>query len=123
MIAIDTSSLQRLLAGETGDDCDQARTALDSGEAALPPVVLTEVLCQPGIDARVIADLESIPLLEIAPGYWQRAGLLRARLLAGGFKANVADTLIAQACIDQIVPLITHDRDFRHFVKAGLKLL
>ena len=48
---------------------------------------------------------------------------VRRTLLEARLKATVADTLIAQSCIDHRVPLITHDRDFRHFVKAGLKLL
>ena len=65
----------------------------------------------------------SIPLLPIHDGYWQRVGDLRAQLLAAGHKAKLADCLIAQACIDNNAPLITYDRDFRHFVKSGLKLL
>jgi predicted nucleic acid-binding protein len=52
-----------------------------------------------------------------------RAGLLRAELLRGILKAQLADCLIAQSCIDHDIPLITYDRDFRHFVHAGLKLL
>jgi predicted nucleic acid-binding protein len=35
--------------------------------------------------------------------------------LAKGLKARLADTLIAQSCLDHGVPLITHDTDFRHF--------
>jgi predicted nucleic acid-binding protein len=43
---------------------------------------------------------------------------------AGKTKAKLADTLIAQLCIDHEVPLITRDRDFSHFQKfCGLKLL
>ena len=123
MIAIDTSSLQRLFAGEAAHDVAAARAALLTGDAALPPVVVTEVLCQPKIDRRAIDDLLAIRMLELLPGYWERAGRLRARLLAEGYKANLGDTLIAQSCIDHDVPLITHDRDFRRFVKVGLKLL
>jgi len=36
---------------------------------------------------------------------------------------HLADTLIAQFCIDARVPLIAHDPDFRSFVFAGLELL
>jgi predicted nucleic acid-binding protein len=44
-------------------------------------------------------------------------------LITKGFKARLADALIAQACIDSDVALITRDRDFRHFAKhCGLKL-
>jgi predicted nucleic acid-binding protein len=39
-------------------------------------------------------------------------------------KARVADALIAQSCFDQSTPLVTRDRDFRHFAAAaGLPLL
>jgi len=36
--------------------------------------------------------------------------------------SDLADTLIAQICIDHDVPLITRDKDFRHFAKHGLRL-
>jgi predicted nucleic acid-binding protein len=36
----------------------------------------------------------------------------------------MGDVLVAQSCLDHKVPLITRDRDFRHFARlAGLKLL
>jgi len=39
-------------------------------------------------------------------------------------RPKVADTLIAQSCLDHGVPLITRDRDFSSFQKiAGLQLL
>ena len=122
MIAIDTSSLPRFLAGEEGRDVDLVRIAINQGQAVLPPVVLSEVLSDPAIPAALAADLSRLPLLTIGPGFWSRAGLLRARLLKRGYKAKLADTLIAQSCIDHEVPLVTHDRDFRHFVKQALKL-
>jgi predicted nucleic acid-binding protein len=54
-------------------------------------------------------------MLEIGEGYWERAGRLRARVLGAGRRARLADTLIAQACLDRDVPLVTHDSDCRHF--------
>jgi predicted nucleic acid-binding protein len=36
---------------------------------------------------------------------------------------RLADTLIAQSCIDHHVPLITRDVDFRHFAKLGMLVL
>jgi predicted nucleic acid-binding protein len=51
------------------------------------------------------------------------AGALRVRLLRRGLKARIADTLIAQSCIDHDVALLTRDRDFRNFAaQAGLRL-
>lgn len=122
MIAIDTSTLQRLFAGEVGEDIGSAIRAFESGEAVLPPAVLTETLSDPQTSERLTTIVLAVPLLHVADGYWERAGWLRADLKRGGFKANVADVLIAQSCIDHDIPLITYDRDFRHFVKAGLKL-
>jgi len=53
-------------------------------------------------------------------------------LVLGGFMivswlasrvAHTADALIAQSCLDQFAPLVTRDRDFRHFAQAaGLQL-
>jgi len=61
--------------------------------------------------------------LEVEPGYWQRAGTLRAQVWAKRRKARLGDALIAQTCIDHAVPLLTRVRDFRAFVEAaGLDL-
>ena len=68
--------------------------------------------------------LSELPLVEVRPGYWQRAGELRARVLAKRRKARLGDALIAQSCIDHGIPLLTRDRDFRAFADAaGLDLL
>ncbi len=61
-----------------------------------------------------------IPVLTLEPGFWERAGRLRARVIAAGHKAKLADTLIAQSCLDHDVALATRDPDFRHFVATGL---
>ena len=34
-------------------------------------------------------------------------------------KARLGDALIAQACIDRGIPLLTRDRDFRAFAEAA----
>lgn len=122
MIAIDTSSLRRFLAGETGRDVELVSAAIAQGRGVLPPVVVCEALSDPVIPPALIDDISHLPVLSIHPGFWSRAGLLRARVLKGGHKARLADTLIAQSCIDHQLPLVTHDRDFRHFAKQGLKL-
>jgi predicted nucleic acid-binding protein len=122
LIAIDTSSLRRLLAGEKGADVDAVRDAIENGVAVLPAPVLCEVLSDPALPPAVAEDVAGLPLA-IRDDFWQRAGLLRARVLKSGHKAKLADVLIAQSCIDHHVPLVTHDRDFRHFSRFGLKLL
>jgi predicted nucleic acid-binding protein len=83
------------------------------------PVVLTELLSDPKLSLEVAATLSEVPLIEIAPGYWQRAGALRAKVLSKRRKARLGDALIAQICIDRRIPLITRDRDFRAFTEAA----
>jgi predicted nucleic acid-binding protein len=122
LIAIDTSSLRRWSRNEDGVDVSRVDTAILRGLAALPPIVLSEALSSPAVEAGFVEFVLTLPLLNIKEGYWKRAGDLRRNLLSDGYKAKLADALIAQACIDRDVPLITHDADFRHFISAGLKL-
>ena len=122
MIAIDTSSLRRWAEHRSGVDIDQVREAIRNGEAALPPVVLTEALSKPALEPVFVETVMSLGLISIREGYWKRAGELRSDILGEGHKAKLADVLIAQSCIDHDVPLITNDADFRHFTRAGLKL-
>jgi predicted nucleic acid-binding protein len=123
VIALDTSSLVHYLGGSTGKDIDAVDLALSESQACLPPVVLSEVLSDPKLPKPLEEVLLHIPTLDIQPGYWERAGRLRAQVFGEGHKARLADTLIAQSCLDHDVPLVTRDRDFRHFVAAGLRLI
>jgi predicted nucleic acid-binding protein len=124
MIAADTSSLVAFFEGADGDDVEMIHSALDQHQLVLPPVVLTELLSEPGLPASVRTLLAALPQLQLEPGYWERAGLLRAGILKQRRKARIADALIAQSCIDQAAPLITRDKDFRTFARAaGLALL
>ena len=124
MVAADTSSLVAFLQGQPGDDTDVIQSALDHQQLALPPVVLTEILSDPALPRGVRTLLAGLPILDLEPGFWERAGLLRASVLKQKKRARVADALIAQSCLDQSAPLVTRDRDCRHFAKAaGLPLL
>ncbi len=124
MIAIDTSSLIAYLAGDEGPDLPVVEAALSDFTAVVPPVVLAEILSDPKLDRRVSEAILRLPTLAPTEGYWERVGRLRAKVLAARRKARLADALIAQSCIDGGVPLITRDRDFRHFAKGtGLQLL
>jgi predicted nucleic acid-binding protein len=122
LIATDTSSLIAFLSGEAGEDVLKIEAAMASNELAIPPPVVTELYSKP--DRSEIAPLlVDVPLMELADGYWQRAGDTRRLLLAKGLRAALADALIAQCCIDADVPLIARDRDYRHFERwCGLKL-
>jgi predicted nucleic acid-binding protein len=124
MIAADTSSMVAFLEGEDGDDVEMIQAALDHQQLALPPVVLSELLSDPALPKAVRWRLAALPILNVEPGFWERAGLLRAAVLKQKKKARVADSLIAQSCLDQSSPLVTRDKDFRHFAAAaGLPLL
>jgi hypothetical protein len=82
------------------------------------------MLSDPKLPSGVAQTLSELPLIEVTPGYWQRAGELRAKVLAKRRKARLGDALIAQSCIDHATPLITRDRDFRAFADAaGLDLV
>src|SRR5215203_1932222 len=123
MIAADTSSFIAFLQGEDGDDVETIQSALDHQQLALPPVVLTELLSDPALPRAVRILLAGLPILDLEPGFWERAGVLRASVLRQK-KTRVADALIAQSCLDQSSPLVTRDADVRHFAAAaGLPLL
>jgi predicted nucleic acid-binding protein len=112
------------LQGDDGDDVELVQAALDEQQLVLPPVVLSELLSEPSLAPKVRGLLTALPQLQIEPGYWERAGLLRAAVIKARRKARVADALIAQSCLDQLTPLVTRDKDFRHFARAaGLALL
>ena len=124
MIAADTSTWVVFLEGAAGEDAKLLDRALEDRQVVMVPVVLTELLSDPKLPSRVAETLSEVPLVEIASGYWQRAGALRARVLAKRRKARLGDALIAQSCIDGGVPLLTRDRDFRAFAEAaGLTLI
>jgi hypothetical protein len=124
LIAIDSSSLIAYLSGAGGTDVAAVDAALASKQGCLPPVVLTELLSDPNLPKALEGLLQRLPRLGVSDGYWERAGALRAAVIAHKRKAPLADVLIAQTCLDHDVPLITRDRDFRAFARiAALKLV
>jgi predicted nucleic acid-binding protein len=124
MIAADTSTWVAFLDGAPGDDTLLLKNALQAQHVSMIPIVLTELLSDPKLPPAAAASLIDLPLIEIESGFWQRAGALRAKVLANRRKARLGDALIAQACIDSGVSLIARDRDFRAFAQAsGLRLL
>ena len=124
MIAADTSTWVAFLEGKQGQDTQLLDRALEDREVLMVPVVLTELLSDPNLPSSVADTLSDVPMIEIEPGYWQRAGALRARVLSKRRKARLGDALIAQNCVDRGIPLLTRDRDFRSFIDAaGLDLV
>lgn len=124
MIAADTSTWVVYLEGGDGEDTQLLDKALEDRQVVMAPVVLTELLSDPKLPSGVAETLLEIPLIEIESGFWQRAGVLRAKVLAKRRKARLGDALIAQSCVDRGIPFLTRDRDFRAFAEAaGLDFL
>jgi hypothetical protein len=119
VIAVDTSTWIAFFDGEVGDDVELLDKALQDRQVLMVPAVLTEVLSAPRLAPEVSRTLLEVPLIDVDPGYWQRAGELRAKVLAMRRKARLGDALIAQSCIDRGIPLLTRDRDFRAFASAA----
>jgi len=124
VIAADSCSFVHWLQGGDGPDVDVVGEAMESKTLVLPPVVVCELLSDPMLLPEDEEQIVALPTLSIRDGYWLRAGLLRRRILRHKRKARLGDVLVAQICIDHGVPLITRDRDFRHFAPvASLRFL
>jgi predicted nucleic acid-binding protein len=123
IVGADSSVLISYLAGQAGPAIEAVAAAVENSDLRLPSVVITELLSHPIKSANAALLIAGAPALPILPGYWVRAGQTRRTLLALGLKARLADTLVAQSCLDADVPLIALDGDFRHFVAyCGLRL-
>jgi predicted nucleic acid-binding protein len=112
------------LAGDRSGDVEFLDKLFARRAVVLAPVVVAELLSDPALPRAAEKLIASLPCLVTGDGYWQRAGKLRAALARRGYAARLADTLIAQSCLDHRVPLLTRDKGFQRFAKvAGLKLL
>jgi predicted nucleic acid-binding protein len=124
MIAADTSTWIAFLQGETANDTELLDQALQDRQLLMVPMVLTELLSVTKLSVDVARTLSDLPAIELGYDYWQRAGALRAKVLAKRRRARLGEALIAQSCIDGGISLLTRDRDFRAFAEAaGLKLI
>ena len=119
MIAADTSSWVAFLQGERAEDTQLLDRALADRQVLMLPPILTELLSQSSLPIEFEQTLLDIPMVETKAGFWQRAGLLRAKVLSRGRRARLGDALIAQFCIDHALSLLTRDKDFRAFEEAA----
>ena len=97
MIAADTSTWIAFLEGDAGSDVQLLDRTLADRQVVMAPAVLTELLSDPQLPSDVAQTLRAVPLVDIQSGFWERAGELRARVLAKGRKARLGDALIAQS--------------------------
>lgn len=124
MIAVDSSTLIAYVTGDMAQDTDKLHAALlQDGKVALCPLVVTE-MTSVLLDAKSRELLKRFHRLDFSEGFWERAGAARYRLISKKLKAHVGDAVIAQSCIDHAIPLLTRDRDFRHYATlCGLELV
>jgi hypothetical protein len=123
MLCLDTSSLIAYLQGNDGADVDFVDQALVDQVGAVSPITVAELLSDPNLTSTLRRTILELPALLVTEGFWERAGLLRAKVLRSGRRANLADTLIAQSCLDHHATLVTRDRDFKVFVSVtGLRV-
>lgn len=123
MIAADTSVLIDYFQGKNNQQSAKLDELLSYHSLVLPPVVLVEILSDAFLPKKFIEKILELPVLEPTENYWQRAAMSRSKLISKKLKARLADSLIAQSCIDYGTPLMTADTDFRHFAKfCELKL-
>ena len=79
MIAADTSTWIAFFQGEAGKDVELLDRRLENRQVLMAPPVLTELLSDPGITSEVSKTLSELPLIDIQPAFWNRAGALRAK--------------------------------------------
>lgn len=124
MIAADTFVLIDYFKGIEHPNTAKVDEILRYHTLILPPIVLVEIFSDSSLPVEFTNKILELPTLDPLEGYWIRAGMNRAKLIHKKLNARLADTLIAQSCIDYQTPLITSDTDFRHFAKyCGLVLL
>jgi len=82
MMAADTSTWIAFFQGAAGKDVEILDQSLENRQVLMAPPVLTELLSDPKITSEVSDLLSELPLVEIQPGFWNRAGSLRASVLA-----------------------------------------
>src|SRR5271166_6594750 len=117
MIAADTSTWIAFLEGSNGEDAQLLDQALGDRQVLMVPVVLTELLSDPKLPPQVAETLSEVPMIEIATGYWQRAGILRA--IAKRRRARLGHALLDQSYRDRALPPLTRDCDVPAFADAA----
>jgi hypothetical protein len=117
MMVVDTSVWASFFNGEERPEVARLERALDQRETvAVLPIIVAEVLQGFRTEAGFRAAqqvLRRLPLFDPPlEGYVDAARLYRRLRAKGITPRGAVDCIIAQACIDGDVPLLTLDRDF-----------
>jgi predicted nucleic acid-binding protein len=119
LIVADSSVLIPWAEGFVTAQTDLLDYHVSQGTLRVASVSVTELFSAPNLKPEVRLVGQTLDLLDLRDGYWARAGLLRGKCLAAGRRARLADALIAQACLDADLPLLTNDVDFEVFAQIG----
>ncbi len=122
MIAVDTSVWIDFSKGKENRQTELLQLSLLRSLVVIPYPVLYEILSWPKLDLHTAELFSRIPKADLTAGFWERAAVLRKRILQRKFKAKSIDILIAQCCLDHQIPLLTTDNDFKVIEKEGLEL-
>lgn len=119
MIVADSSVLIPWAEGIVTDKTTLLQEHIEQLTLRVAPISITELLSARDLAPEIRLIAETLHTLELQEGYWARAGLLRSRCLSAGRRTRLADALIAQACLDAALPLLTNDGDFEVFQAIG----
>jgi predicted nucleic acid-binding protein len=123
MICFDTCVWIAYFSGESSRETDLLDFHLEHRSVVLHPVVLAELFSDAGMPEEIKAMLLVLPELKLLDGFWARAGRLRAQMRGAQMTPKLADTMIAQGCIDANTPLVTRDHGFQRFQRFTNLLL
>lgn len=122
-VVIDTSVLIHFL---SGFPVPALEDAIAHGVAAIPPIVVAELL---SVDVTVreretIGEiLQDAPIHHVDLEHWIRVGELRRTLARHGLNVTIPDAHIAQCALDRKAVLLTRDAVFNQIAKRlDLKL-
>lgn len=125
MILVDTSAWIEFFRG-SDPVAGSVDAVIESNDAALCGPVITELrrgFRSRAERARVLPLLDACYLLADPPSLWQDAGDLGFSLGRRGVTVKSLDLLIAAYALAHSVPLLTTDKGFSLFRKAGVPLV
>lgn len=117
MICFDTCVWIAYFAGEKARDTELLDYHLKIHAVMMHPVVIAELFSDEQMPEDIKGNLLSLPEIKLLDGFWARVGRLRAQMRGAKMTPKLADTMIAQGCIESNTPLVTRDHGFQRFQK------